>query len=93
MTDHVTPVLEAPVTVEVNCCVEPGATLTVAGLTETVMGVKVNEAEPQTAASITLQAFTAMFCAVAIGLGAVYKPVASIVPISGEMDHVTPMLL
>jgi hypothetical protein len=63
VTDHVTPVLELPVTVAVNCCVWLCSKFTPVGLMLTcTTGVKVTIAAAEVTPSATLVAFTVTVC-------------------------------
>src|SRR3954453_5292908 len=55
-------------------------------------GRKVIMAEPVLEVSATLVAFTVTVCALATAAGAVYNPVAEIVPTAGVTDHATAVL-
>jgi hypothetical protein len=76
--------LLVPDTAAVNCCVEPVATLTLAGvtLTETpeVPEVRVTVADPDFEESATLFAVTVTVLPVRAVVGAAYRPEAVMVP-------------
>jgi hypothetical protein len=80
-TCQVTAVLGTPFTVAVNCCVVKIATLTGLGVTATATCcATVTEADPESAVLAAETAFTVTVAGLGIVLGAVYNPVAVIVP-------------
>src|SRR5215470_6824691 len=80
-TDQVTVSALSPVTVAVNCCTWPAATNAVCGeiVTAAVGAVTVTIAEAVFVVSVLLVAIT-VAVVFAVTVGAVYLPVASIVP-------------
>ncbi len=81
-TCHVTEVFAAFVTVAVNCCVRPVTTVAVFGLTATeTAGVIVTVAVSNFVLSATEIAFTVTGFVPGTAAGAVYSPVALIVPL------------
>lgn len=91
--DHVTAVLL--LTVGVNCCVWPPPRAAVGGATDTVIGgASVIVAVANLVVSAWLVAVTVTVCCVVMLAGAVYRPVALIVPGAFEgIDQITPVLL
>ena len=71
LSDHVTAVLELPVTVAVNCWVCETVREDVAGVSETVTGERLTVALADLVASAVLVAVTVTFWALAIEAGAV----------------------
>jgi len=89
VADHVTPVFVEPLTVALNCCVLPEATVALAGETETATspgGVTVTTAEADVLVSASLTAFT-VTSVVELTVGAVKAPELEIDP--ALADHVT----
>ena len=88
VADQVTAVFDVPLTVAVNCCVAPVASVATVGLMLTVTGgggaVTVTVAEADLVVSASLVTLTVNVPAV---LGAVYRPAVVIVP--PVVDHVT----
>src|SRR5215470_8652682 len=83
LTCQVTAVLATPFTVAVNCCVAKIGTLPGFGITATVTDVccpTVTLADPESAAFATETATTVTVGGFGMELGAVYNPVALIVP-------------
>ena len=80
--DHVTAVLERPLTDAVNCCVPIVPSVTASGetLITTGGGVKLTVAVPVLVPSATLVAVTVTVCKVVTVAGAEYSPVAVILP-------------
>ena len=81
-----------PKTLAVNCCVCPAVRFTVFGLTETITigeGVRVTVAVSNLLESAALVALTVADCTLGIDPGAVYSPVALIVPAPEITVHVT----
>jgi hypothetical protein len=89
---QLTAVFVEPLTVAVNCLVEPGFTVATVGLSEietVCVAETVTEPEAFFVASATDVAVTVMVCAEVELEGAVYRPDALIAPIAGLMDQVT----
>jgi hypothetical protein len=91
LTDHVTALFAALVTVAVSCVVWPLFSADVARLTLTeTEGTSVIVADEDAVVSARLVAVTVTVCAVVMVVGAVYRPDAPIVPTpTGLTDHVT----
>ncbi len=82
LTDHVTPVFEAPVTLGTNCCDCPLLRVTVLGAIEMLTAAcdtKEMVALAVFVGSAWLVAITVAFCAT-VQSGGVYNPVAEICP-------------
>jgi hypothetical protein len=88
LTDQVTAVLVEPVTVAVKVLVASWFTVAVAGLMLIATGFTVTVAVPDPCG---VAALLAVMVKVPAAAGAVYKPVALIVP--AEQDHVTAVLV
>jgi hypothetical protein len=89
LTDQVTLAPEGRFRTE-NCCVPEGATLAVAGLT--LVGgeaCRVKLAVPRTASVEEFVAVTVIVVWAATLLGAVYKPLGEMLPVTGPTDQVT----
>src|ERR1035437_10584243 len=87
---QLTVLLAALMTVAPNCWVPPGVSVAVVGVmvTETVgVGVRLILAVPEALASASLVAGTVSVCALAIGLGAVYRPFGAMLPRWGLMPQ------
>jgi hypothetical protein len=91
---HVTEVFASAVTVALNCCVPVCPSVAVPGDTVTVPGgFSVTVAVADLLVSATLVARTVTLCCVVIEAGAVYNPLALIVPLpAGVMLQVTLLL-
>jgi multidrug efflux pump subunit AcrB len=95
LMDHVTAVLLVFVTVAENCCVWLAYKLAVVGVRLTAIGgIKVTVAEAAEVPFCWLVAVTVTGCFVVMLAGAVYSPVALMLPVpAGLIDHVTAVLL
>jgi hypothetical protein len=82
---QVTEVSEAPPTVALNCWVCDPKSVTVGGVTFTVIGTSVSTELPVLAGSAALVAMTVTDCWELIAAGAVYNPVAEIEPTAGGL--------
>ena len=90
VTVQVTPVLDVPVKVAVSDWVCDGCNVAVAGVTEIPTGgARTTLALAEMAGLATLAAFTVIDCPAGIDEGAVYNPLAEIVPTAGVNDQVT----
>jgi hypothetical protein len=85
---QVTAVFVVPVTVAVNCWVWPAVSVTLGGLTETPMTLRLTVAPPDLVASATLVAVTVTAWELVMLAGAVYRPVAEMLPTLGLIDQV-----
>src|SRR5205085_1997519 len=94
ITAQVTDVLLVPVTEAANCCVSPAVRFAVFGLTVTaIVGLRFTVAVSDLLVSATLVALTVAVCVVGIEAGAVYRPLALIVPGPAMTAQVTAVLL
>ena len=92
---HVTAVFVVLLTVAVNCCVAPAASVTAAGVTTTATGgISVTVAVAVFVVSDVVFAVMVTVCWVVIVDGAVYRPASLIVPppLDGLTLHVTPVV-
>ena len=89
LIDQVTAVFVVPVTVAVNCWVWPAVSVTLGGLTETPMTLRLTVALPDLVASATLVAVTVTDWELVMLAGAVYSPVTEMLPTLGLIDQVT----
>jgi hypothetical protein len=83
---QVTPVFEVPVTVDMNCCVCPAVNVGFAGLTVTMTpaGLTVIVAVANSVGSETLVMVTVTVVTVFTTAGAVYRPLAEMLPKLGD---------
>lgn len=89
---HVTAPLLAPETDAENCCVCDAVRVVLVGVSDTVAGMSFIAALADLVVSAALVAVTIIVCAEPITAGAVYKPLALIVPIAGLRLQVTLVL-
>jgi hypothetical protein len=87
------PWFELPVIVAVNCWIDEGFMVTLAGEMLIVTGTNVTVAVPDRLPSCTLVALTVTVLCDAIDAGAVYSPELLTLPTDGLIDHVTAVLL
>lgn len=89
---HVTAPLLVPETDAENCCACDVVRVVVVGVSDTVTGVRFTVALADLVVSAALVAVTVIICAEPITAGAVYKPLALMVPIAGFRLQVTLVL-